>query len=159
MNIFFLSFCPREAAQMQCDKHVVKMVLETAQLLCSVHYYRGQCSPEAVPYKLTHKNHPCSIWARKSVRNYEWLMQHFRALLDEYTLRYGKQHKCEGVYSWLVDNPPMLPDFGFTKPATAMPDEHKSSCIVESYRAYYKSAKAYMAVWNKQRQAPEWWVA
>ena len=65
MNIFVLDNDPFKAAEYQCDKHVVKMVLETAQLLCSAH--------ETAPYKRTHYNHPCAIWTRSSLSNYMWL--------------------------------------------------------------------------------------
>ena len=67
MNIFFLDENPQLNAQYHCDKHVVKMILETAQLLCSVHH---MCDEVDVPYKLAHKNNPCSIWCRKSLTNY-----------------------------------------------------------------------------------------
>lgn len=69
MNIFILDTNPKIAAQYHVDKHVVKMILETAQLLCSAHWLNGS----EAPYKLTHKNHPCAIWTRECVENYNWL--------------------------------------------------------------------------------------
>ena len=84
MNIFVLDYNPKRAAQMQCDKHVVKMPLETAQILCSAF------EPGTAPYKRTHYNHPCSVWGRESKVNYKWLIEHGLALSDEYTYRYGK---------------------------------------------------------------------
>ena len=36
MNIFALAKSPEVSAQMACDKHVVKMILESAQMLCAV---------------------------------------------------------------------------------------------------------------------------
>ena len=72
MNIFFLDYDTQKCAQYHCDKHVVKMVLETAQLLCGVHHTTPQVTPQ-VPYKLSHKNHPCAIWCRESLSNYLYL--------------------------------------------------------------------------------------
>lgn len=72
MNIFVLDYTPQKAAEYHCDKHVVKMILESAQILCAVHHKNGDSN---VPYKLTHKNHPCTIWAGESRSNYLWLTQ------------------------------------------------------------------------------------
>ena len=82
MNIFYLDKDPVKAAQLQYNKHVVKMILESAQMLCTVHRYFGN---EDVPYKSTHLNHPSTVWARTNNRNYMWLYQHMMALGDEYT--------------------------------------------------------------------------
>jgi hypothetical protein len=82
MNIFFLDENPTLSAQYHVDKHVVKMILETAQLLCSVHHVTDQVTDQVthqvthqVPYKLSHKNHPCAIWARESLSNYLYLCE------------------------------------------------------------------------------------
>ena len=82
MNIFVLDTDPTIAAQMQCDKHVVKMPLECAQMLSTVHRHYG--SDDFQLYKSTHKHHPCTLWAASSRANYAWLFDHFRALNDEY---------------------------------------------------------------------------
>ena len=88
MNIFALSHSPIVSAQMQHDKHVVKMVLESAQMLCSTF------DPNLydVPYKRVHYNHPCTKWARENIGNFFWLVNHGLALASEYTYRYGKVH-------------------------------------------------------------------
>ena len=65
MNIFMLHQEPQIAAQYHCDKHVVKMILESAQLLCTALNEAGV----PMPYRVTHKNHPCSIWVRESRAN------------------------------------------------------------------------------------------
>ena len=94
MNIFVLDESPVVSAKYACDKHVVKMILESAQMLCSV-------QPEGTaPYKRTHYNHPCTKWVRESSRNYEWLLIHAYALCDEYTRRYDKVHKTQAVIEW-----------------------------------------------------------
>ena len=90
MNIFFIDPCPIKAAQMQCDKHVVKMVLESAQMLCAAHHVVEGGAP--VPYRLAHKNHPSTVWVRSNTKHYYWLYRHFHGLSEEYTKRYGKVH-------------------------------------------------------------------
>ena len=151
MNIFFLDFDVKKCAEYHCDKHVVKMILETAQLLCSAHHVTGG----SAPYKLSHKNHPCSIWARKSLSNYLYLCELGLELCKEYTYRYGKRHKSQDVIEWCLINKPNIPDIGFTEPAMAMPDEYKVKSVVESYRNYYMGAKSGFAVW-KNREKPFW---
>jgi len=154
MNIFFLDNDPQKIAEYHCDKHVVKMILETAQLLCGVHHMTHQVTHQ-VPYKLSHKNHPCSIWARESFTNYLILCEVGLELCKEYTYRYGKRHKSQDVIERCIINKPNISDIGFTQPAKAMPDEYRVDDVVESYRNYYKGAKANFAKWTK-RNIPEW---
>ena len=160
MNIFVLSFDPYEAAIQQCDKHVVKMVLESAQML-SMNYplhYRENGAPIYKRSK-SHYNHPCTIWARESRQNFKWLLDHAFALGTEYTYRYGKRHKSMAVLDWIYDNNDFLdfPDIGLTPFALAMPEEYQCECPVESYREFYKGDKARFAKWAKTREAPDWW--
>lgn len=154
MNIFLLDTDTRKCAQYHCDKHVVKMILETAQLLCGVHHMTDQVTDQ-VPYKLSHKNHPCAIWSRESLSNYLYLCDLGLELCKEYTYRYGKRHKSQDVIEWCIVNKPNIVDKGFTEPARAMPDEYKVDSIVESYRNYYIGEKSKIAVW-KNREIPEW---
>lgn len=154
MNIFFLDFDTQKCAQYHCDKHVVKMILETAQLLCGVHHLIPQVTPQ-VPYKLSHKNHPCAIWTRESLTNYLYLCDLGLELSKEYTYRYGKRHKSQDVIEWCIVNKPNIVDIGFTSPPKAMPDEYKVINVVESYRNYYMGAKKDFAKW-KNREIPEW---
>ena len=123
------------SAQYHVDKHVVKMILETAQLLCGVHHATAPDNTY-VPYKLSHKNHPCSIWARTSLSNYLYLCELGLELCKEYTYRYGKRHKSQDVIEWCLINKPNVPDVEFTEPAKAMPDEYKVGDVVQSYRNY-----------------------
>jgi hypothetical protein len=153
MNIFFLDYDVKKCAQYHVDKHVVKMILETAQLLCGVHWVTE--SAYLIPYKLSHKNHPCSIWARKSLPNYLYLCELGLALCEEYTYRYEKRHKSQDVIEWCLIYKPNIPDIGFTEPAKAMPDEFKVKSVVQSYRNYYMGAKSGFAVW-KNREIPFW---
>jgi hypothetical protein len=154
MNIFFLDTDTKKCAEYHCDKHVVKMILETAQLLCGVHHLTNQVNVE-IPYKLSHKNHPCSIWTRESLSNYLYLCDLGLELCKEYTYRYGKRHKSQDVIEWCLVNKPKIPDTGFTNPPKAMPDEYKVDDFVKSYRNYYVGAKSSIAKW-KSRSIPEW---
>lgn len=149
MNVFYLDTDPVLAAQYQCDKHVVKMILETAQLLCSAKILAGQ----KAPYKLTHKNHPSAIWTRQAKGNYEWLLRHFQALCEEYTARYGRVHASQAHLSCLKEIP-NLPE-GFTEPPQAMPDEYKRQNAVDAYRAYYHH-KAETIQFTYKTRKPEW---
>jgi hypothetical protein len=155
MNIFFLHWNARICAMMHVDKHVVKMILETCQMLCTVHHLcESKYEP---PYKLTHKNHPCTVWARASVDNYKWLINLGLELCKEYTYRYGRIHKCKQYIKKMgkKKNMPFIPDVGFTTPAQAMPDMYKSDDVVESYRQYYFFEKYLLFSW-KSREEPEW---
>ena len=152
MNIFVLDESPKISAQMQCDKHVVKMILETAQLLCSAHWMTGS----SAPYKLTHKNHPAAKWTRKSLNNYRWLVEHGLELCNEYTYRYNKVHKTRSVILWLQQNEPNIPESGFENPPKCMPDYCKSKDVVDSYRKYYINEKKSIAKWSK-RPIPNWY--
>jgi len=154
MNIFVLDENPQIAAQMHNDKHVVKMILETAQLLCGVHHMTD--SQYVRPYKLSHKNHPCSIWSRECIENYVWLCDLGLSLCEEYTYRYGKRHKSQDVIEWcLVHKPNLSNNKDLTPFALAMPDECKVNSAVESYRLYYITHKKSLGTW-KNRNKPEW---
>jgi len=149
MNIFILDIDPIISAQSLLDKHVVKMPLESAQMLCSVF------NPGTAPYKRSYYNHPCSKWVRNSSGNFDWLVEHGLALCDEYNYRYGKIHKCKNVIEWCRDNINGLSDLGLTPFAQAMLDKYKSENAVESYRAYYIGEKNKLLVYTK-RQPPMW---
>ena len=153
MNIFFLDFDVKKCAEYHCDKHVVKMILETAQLLCSAHHVTGGTAQ----YKLSHKNHPCAIWVRSSLSNYLYLCELGLALGEEYTYRYGKKHKSVEVIEWCLVNRPNIHDVDFTTPPLAMGDEYKiGNDVIESYRNYYKGAKSGIVSW-KNREVPKWY--
>lgn len=145
MNIFVLDTDPVKAAQMHLDKHVVKMPLETAQILSTI------CGG---PYRPTHRHHPCTIWAQQSKRNYRWLVHLGLALCKEYSIRYGKVHKCKAVIKQLIEPPEFIPDGDRTPFALAMPDECKQDNAVQAYRTYYRTHKKHIASWTR-RDPPE----
>lgn len=141
-----------------CDKHIPKMVLESAQLLCSV-YHVTENIEQDIPYRLTHKNHPCSIWCRESQANFNWLTNHAMSLCDEFSFRFGKQHASKSVIEWCRANSHRIP-FRSSQPSRfvlAMPDQYKKNTATASYRSYYRSEKKKFAKWEKGRTAPEWW--
>jgi hypothetical protein len=151
VNIFALSTDPLQAARWHCDAHVVKMTLETAQLLSTVHHLTGSTAP----YKPTHINHPCAVWARSSRANYIWLLTLGLELCQEYTARYGRTHATEKVLRYLF-RVPDLPDVGVTPFAQAMPDEHRGTDPVEAYRRYYRTKRGgRLGTWR--RNQPDWW--
>lgn len=161
MNIFFLHIDPKKCAQMHVDKHVVKMILESVQLLCSAHHMSNKDNTiYKPPYKLTHKNHPCSIWVRKSLSNYNWLLELTKELCLEYSFRYGKIHKSQSYLNELNINKPDIEDIGFTLPPQAMPETYKIQTIdindvIEAYRQYYFYEKNHILNW-KNRNKPSW---
>lgn len=160
MNIFFLDMDPKLCAQQHCDKHVVKMILESAQLLSNAHHMLDGDQVIKPIYKLTHKNHPSAVWVRKSKSHYLWLWSLLRELCEEYTHRYEKIHKVEreGLLYVLADAPKNIPNIGWqTDPTPAMPDEYKVESAIQSYRNYYKGAKKSFATW-KNRAAPGWFL-
>jgi len=143
MNIFYLDKDPITAAVVQYNKHIVKMILESAQMLCAAHHILG--NPNDVPYKLAHKNHPCTIWVRENSLHYDWLYEHMMALGDEYTARYSKTHMSIDKCKHLNIHPENIPHETFEQPPQCMPDEYKDKCSVQAYWNYYIGEKHVVA--------------
>ena len=157
MNIFYLHSDPKKAAQMQCDRHVVKMILESAQMLSTAHRLLDNADNDLL-YRATHKNHPSTKWVRESRHNYQWLYSHFLSLGIEYNLRYGKIHASIDKLKSILKNPPQLiSDTPFSEPPLCMPSEYKQDDVVEAYRTYYKQDKASFATWKEPAVVPAWW--
>jgi hypothetical protein len=160
MNIFYLSANPEEAARMACDKHVIKMILESAQLLYTAQglaVVNNLDTNPYTPYKPTHKNHPSAIWTRESIQHYNWLCDLALAYCSEYKFRYGeeKEHACEKHLLWLKKNPPEMEDKEFKQPPQCMPEQYKQESSIEAYRAYYIGEKLGFVKYTK-RYPPEW---
>jgi len=141
MNIFYLDRDPVKAAEIQYNKHVVKMILESAQMLCTAHHHYD--NGHNVPYKKAHYNHPSTIWCRQNAKQYMWLYNHMLALGEEYTKRYKKTHltitKCKEPLKHL---PMGIPDSTFTEPPQCMPDEYKvKDDSLSAYWNYYEQEK------------------
>jgi hypothetical protein len=152
MNIFYLDKNINKCAEYHCDKHVVKMILEYTQILCSVYYYTNGI-PNNI-YKLTHKNHPCCIWCRESLSNWLWLKDMTLALYDEYKFRYNnKQHKSGELVELLPT--PKINNIGITERPQAMPENFRNLDVITAYRNYYRSNKQHILRYTK-RDIPEW---
>lgn len=173
MNIFAVDKDPVVSARSLVDNHVIKTILETCQLLSTAHRvldgnpYVDATGKRKVQrwdlpapmdklYKATHVNHPSAVWCRISINNYNWLYAHFLALLDEYTFRYGKVHKCSELVPLLSKAPLNINHGPLTSVTPAMPEEYLVvGDSVTSYRNYYRNAKKDLHKWTK-RAIPDW---
>jgi hypothetical protein len=142
-----------EAARCLVDKHVVKMCIESAQLLCTAAWINGRWNPAL--YKPTHIHHPCTLWTAKTSENWDWLLLHALEIASEYKRRYGRTHASLEKIVEAADLRP--PDGELTKFALAMPDAYKTDDAVESYRTYYAIEKRRFAHWKPPAAQPDWW--
>lgn len=168
MNIFVLDTNPVKAAEQMCDKHIVKMIIESCQMLsaaidvnCRKDLRPTELSPSqqlGLPqYPKAHLKHPCTEWVCKSRGNYNWLLRHLRALNFQYYKRYNKIHALEGCCT-VYDGQRQWLSFDQNKRTTfvqAMPDRYKSNDPVQAYRQYYIYEKFTFAKW-KMGNKPEW---
>jgi hypothetical protein len=177
MNIFVLAKNINTSAKYHPDKHIVKMPLETAQLLCTayielskeinllpttINFYNKRKRKIVVNlYRSTHKNHPCTLWVKHSLGNFKWTIEHGLALCAEYKFRYNKTHKCETVIkafkSNLENNPKfcaLFNNYNKTKNVQCMPDQYKNTDTVKAYQDYFISEKSHLFNW-KNRNTPK----
>lgn len=157
MNIFLLDTDPALAARYHCDKHVIKMPLECAQLLSTAMAHYGM----EPPYKETHKNHPCAIWARQYEGNYTFLWDLALEIGKEYTRRYGKVHKSttlltDGSIPRSIDMGQPILQRSPLPNCTTIKGEYPQLNLVDKYRLYYMRDKAHMLTW-KDTEEP-WWM-
>ena len=162
MNIFYLDKRPDYAAEMHCDKHCVKMILEYGQMLSTAHRELDE-DVSGILYKSTHKNHPSTIWTRSSKQHYDWLFRLFRMLSAEYTLRYSngefKMHKTWIKLGKVLETAPKnIVDNGWVDPPQCMPDHCKDDDVVKAYRNYYIKEKKNFAKWNYS-SVPDWYMS
>lgn len=172
MNIFYLDKDPVLAAQYHCDKHVVKMTLETAQILCAAQNkaLTFKESEDRGLYKSTHKHYPSTLWAQQREKNYEWTYKLFEALLTEYKFRFNKTHASSFLCDALRQTPQIVQPYmsvKFFPPSVAMPEEFylsngrkpvKERALVSSlhsYRNYYANGKKHLLTYTK-RDVPDW---
>ncbi len=150
MNLFWLDPDPQKCAEYHVDKHVVKQILEAAQILATAY-------PGTAPYKITHRNHPCCIFVRESLENFEKVLDYAEHLGKEYTFRYGKIHKTTKVLEWYRANTPDLQRKGLTEFPRAFGDSGvgTTDCVYRDYREYYITAKRKLFSW-KNRITPQW---
>ena len=137
MNIFHLDKNPKICAEYHCDRHVVKMILETAQMLSTA--YRKKFGDNDDLYKTAYPKHPMTIWVGDSGDNFFWSVQLLDQLLYQYTVRYKKVHKTIKISNLLHSKHKLWHTWKteFTPPPLCMPDEYKSDDYIQSYRNYY----------------------
>lgn len=180
MNLFILDKDPVKAAQLQCDRHVVKMIVESAQMLSTAHrmldgvpelrpsksgktntkyWVHPDAELEDKLYRAVHMHHPCTVWTMQSNNNYNWHWVHFDALCKEYTYRYGKIHKTDTLLREILYRPPANIPVGYlTRQPLAMKSnpECMFEDVVKSYRAFYQTKQdRFKMVWTK-RETPDW---
>ena len=156
MNIFVTNEDPILSARDLCDRHVPKMLLESAQMLNNAHHLLG--NPNNATYRKLMVNHPCSIWTVKSKGNFEWLLEHAKTIAAEYTKRFGKIHlseqcvyKCQSLIHTL-----RFPQVQKTDHVQVMPLIYRNSNTVTAYRSYIKAGKSF-AKWDKGTCKPDWY--
>jgi len=166
MNIFFLCAIAKAAAWQLCDKHIVKLCTEAAQMLCTAFRLLGdeKLANKLNFYRKTHVNHPMSVWVRSSKENFAWALEHGLEICAAYTATYGRRHKTQDVLERLQNNWEVLkfPQIKFTTPPQCMPEKYRSPgrCVgnvVAAYRRYYLGEKQSFAKW-KSRTAPSWFL-
>lgn len=181
MNIFRLDNDPVIAAQLQCDKHVVKMIVESAQMLSTAHrildgretkrpsksgkrmvkyWVHPNSNMENVLYKAVHPGHPSTVWTMESNANYEWHYKHFVGLCNEYTYRYNKVHSTDTLLRDILKRPPSHTNWSnlYTPFKLAMKSnpECMFECPVKSYQAFYQTKQdRFQMIWTG-RDIPEW---
>lgn len=152
MNIFVLDRDIRKCARYHADQHVIKMILESAQMLCTVLWQHGI----EAPYKKTHVKHPCTLWAGESLSNWKWLRRLALALNNEFRYRYWRDQDHESAVIVRGLDAPPLTDVGLTEFAQAMPEEYKvPGDAVSAYRRFYIHEKSRFVTWTRRR-APKW---
>ena len=152
MNIFILDEDIAACARYHCDQHVVKMILESVQILCTALSKKGI----PTPYKPTHQQHPCVIWTGRSYDNFLWLRRLALALNDEYRYRFEsrKDHTSIAVLAEISQYE--YERAGLTEFAQAMPEQYRvPGDAVSAYRRYYIGEKLGFARWTK-REVPDW---
>jgi hypothetical protein len=182
MNIFILDKDPVVSAQLQCDKHVVKMIVESAQMLSTAHrmldgymetrpsksgkrmvkyYVHKDPYLEENLYKAVHHYHPCTVWTCETNSNYNWHYKHFVALCDEYTYRYGKVHATDTKLRTLLKRPPVMTNYSNDRTPFRLAMADYPECIalgdpIQAYQAFYQTKQdRFTMAWTK-RDIPEW---
>lgn len=174
MNLFVLSLDPEENAAMHCDQHVVKMILEATQVMCTtlridrcfgstprpltkeeLSSLRASEGAPAHWYKATHPNHPLCVWARSHKEHYRFVRRYALSLHAEFQRRFGKRHRSGDLCETLPD--PVHPVDGpwVVRPVLCMPDRYKGEDPVQSYRSFYSAEKTRFAQY-RHGPAPAW---
>ena len=157
MNIFFLDKTPEFSAEYLCDKHIPKMLLESAQMLSTaVQNYTDRIEEL---YKPAYPNHPMTKWVGFNRDCFSWALGNAVWINNEYEYRFKKKHKSFRIIQNILTNNYIadIPDGFFKEPPQCMPNEYRDTDYVVAYRRYYNADKKYFAKWEKGRQQPDWW--
>lgn len=152
MNIFILDLDHIKCARYHVDKHIIKMPLEIAQMMSTTVRLTGLDAG----YAITHQNHPCTKWVRKSLSNWLWVKTLAKCLNEEWQCRYNHSNNHKAFDMILSLPMPNIPDIGLTPFAVCMDQSYKiGNDPIESYRNYYRQSKSHLFSW-KNREIPEW---
>lgn len=162
MNIFNLDPCPEKSARMQNNKHSYRMPLESMGMLMFA--FPDGATPYPNSHKHRHYKHPASCWARETRENFEWLLTHFQAQLDEYKIRYKRDHDSGKYLNWIKDNfhtinfsnkglTPFARCFG---PFKEMLDRTEPNTVL-AYQKFYILDKISFAKWPEIKKIPDFW--
>lgn len=155
MNIFILDLNVKKCAQYHCDKHVIKMILEGVQIICSALYLHGYTTP----YRPTHKKHPCVLWVAESYENLLWTQELTLALNEEYRYRWQRKKDHASIDVLHMISGKKYENRGLTEFAQSMPEQYRlPNDAVTAYRRYYIGEKLRFATW-KNRCTPSWIVS
>lgn len=182
MNIFVLHQDATLAALHIDDVRVPKMIVESGQMLATALREHGMdddaltaagvVTLKGTPWRSTHRNHPCTVWARQTRSNYAWLAEHALALCLAYKERFGKTHGSLPAIEAMCNLTHIIPDGYMTPFPLAMPDDFKEADYkidnprfstldaqgaVISYRRYY-SSKPNVRWTRRPDGAPSWWT-
>jgi hypothetical protein len=166
VNIFFTHLNPTIAAEFACDAHVRKMVVESTQMLANAyHMDKATAAPppkaDGMPYKQSHWNHPCAVWARADFKHWDWLRMHAYGLAKEFKHRFGKEHECLKALGYMTENLPLawMQHNHFTCPPLAMPEKYHSRVAspIGCYRNYIRDEKRHLHTWTN-REPPLWLI-
>jgi hypothetical protein len=160
MNIFYINHDPILSARELADEHILKMQIESAQMLCTTFWHFGI----SAPYKKAHYNHPSTKWVRESIHHFDWLLTHGLEICEEFKLRYGKEHATKKVLEWVKDNKfklnGLIPTTSFKAPPCCMPTEYiLKEDVVSSYRNFYIKDKVGVKKLNWRKipnKKPNW---
>lgn len=148
MNIFYLDRNIELCARYHVDSHVVKMILESTQMLCTV---VNECGGES-PYRSVHQKHPCTLWVGKSKSNFLWLQDLVHELNEEFRYRFsGRSHQCYDI-AMNLDLPSDFPDLGVTARPQCVPDSYKRDDPIDAYRLYYALSKSHIHKWTGRKE-------
>lgn len=159
MQIFILDENIDKNVQYYADKHVVKILTECCQILCTVYRQNTKDNIPEFIYKPTHKNHPCTLWTGKCRENWIYTLNLTQSLYNEYQYRYNKpdkHSKALKIINYLRKcNIDLTELKNMTEFALAIPDKYKNTSAINAYRQYYINEKQHLFKWTK-RNKPFW---